>query len=152
MAVERFPVEEGHVAAFARALGDENPRWFGPAFTAPPTFVIASAQWDPDFALRPRAAEPWLGSGRGDTGLKAGQPSPSGTQLHAEQHFEYRRPLRASDVLSATVHAGRTWEKEGRRSGRLSFAERVIEYRDQNGDLVVVARSVGVRMGEPVED
>ena len=65
--------------------------------------------------------------------------------VHAEQHFEYHRPLGVGDVLSVTTRPGATWEKEGRRAGRLTFAETITEYRNQDGDLVVTARSVGVR-------
>jgi acyl-CoA thioesterase FadM len=72
--------------------------------------------------------------------------------LHAEQHFEYHRPVRAGDVLHATVKPGKTWEREGRRSGKLTFSELVTEYHDQAGNLVVTARSVGVRTERPVDN
>jgi hypothetical protein len=155
MAVERFPVEEGHVASFARAIGDPNDAFYGPDAVAPPTFVQASAQWDADYPLRPKVGGEWWGSGR-DAG---GRPSygggqsgggAGGTGLHAEQHYEYARPVRVGDVLTATVKPGKTWEKEGRRAGKLVFSETVIEYHDQNGELVVTARGVGVRTEKPV--
>ena len=59
--------------------------------------------------------------------------------------------MKAGDVLTATTFPGKTWEKEGRRSGKLVFSESVTEYRDQNGDLVITARGVGVRTERPVE-
>ena len=65
--------------------------------------------------------------------------------LHAEQHFEYHRHVQPGDVLRAETRPGKTWEKEGRRAGKLVFSETITEYRDQNGELVVTARSVGVR-------
>ena len=46
---------------------------------------------------------------------------------------------------------GKTWEREGRRSGKLVFSESVTEYRDQKGELVITARSVGVRTERPVD-
>ena len=67
--VERFPVESGHVLMFARAIGDPNPVYSDPehaagtevgGIIAPPTFVQASAQFDPDYGLRPRIGRPWL--------------------------------------------------------------------------------------------
>ena len=45
----------------------------------------------------------------------------------------------------------RTWEKEGRRGGRLQFSETTIEYRTLSGELVVTARGVGVRTEKVVE-
>jgi hypothetical protein len=54
-------------------------------------------------------------------------------------------------VLTSKTFPGKTWEKEGRRSGKLVFSESVTEYRNQDGDLVVTARGVGVRTERPVE-
>ncbi|MYF30690.1 MAG: MaoC family dehydratase, partial [Gammaproteobacteria bacterium] len=55
------------------------------------------------------------------------------------------------DVLSSSTKPGNTWEKQGRRSGKLVFSESVTEYRDQNGELVVTAIGVGVRTERPVD-
>jgi hypothetical protein len=152
LVAERFPVEAGHVMAFARAVGDPNPAYYGDNAIAPPTFVQASVQWDPDYPLRPKPNVPWWGSGREPGGAPpAATGGGGGTGLHAEQHYDYHRPLRVGDVLTATTRPGNTWEKEGRRAGKLLFAETVTEYRDQNGELVVTARSVGVRTERPVE-
>src|SRR5690606_28988464 len=110
----------------------------------PPTFVQASAQFDPDYGLRPKIGQPWFGSGKNPTGVQrtGGGGGGGGGGLHAEQHYEYHRPLRAGDVLTATTTPGKTWEKQGRRGGTLLFSESVTEYRNQNGELVVTARSV----------
>jgi hypothetical protein len=161
MPVERFPIEEGSILLFARAIRDPNPIYSDPdyaattevgAILAPPTYVEASAQFDPDYPLRPKLDEPWFGSGRTPTGRvsSGGGGGGSGTGLHAEQHYEYHRPLVAGDVLSATTRRGDRWEKEGR-SGRLVFTETITEYRDTAGELVVTARSVGVMTERPVQ-
>ena len=103
MAARRFPVEAGHVLMFARSLGAADPEGGLPAAgdPAPPTFTIASAQFDPDYPLRPRPGVPWHGSG-GDAGLvKEGAGG-----LHAEQHFTYHRPVRVGDVLIRRHPAG----------------------------------------------
>jgi hypothetical protein len=153
LAIERFPIEAGHIMLFARAIGDANPAYYG-ALTgagdvpAPPTFVTASAQFDPDYPLRPKIGERWFGSGREASGRP--QPAASsggggGTGLHAEQHYTYHRPLRAGDVLSATTRPGERWEKQGRRGGTLVFNEIITEYRDAAGELVVTAKTVGVK-------
>ena len=164
MAAKRFPVEAGHILMFARAVGDDNPvyrdedaarKTEAGGIIAPPTFVQSSAQFDPDYFLRPKIGKPWFGSGKNPTGIVRGEGGSAGGGggggLHAEQHFEYHRPLRAGDVLTATVKPGKTWEKEGRRSGKLVFSESVTEYRDQNGELVITARGVGVRTERPVD-
>ncbi len=53
------------------------------------------------------------------------------------------------DVLKATNKPGETWEKEGRRGGKLTFSESITEYHDENGELVITATSVGVRTERP---
>jgi acyl dehydratase len=195
MAVERFPIEAGHVLMFARSIGDPNPIYSDAGHAAasevggiiaPPTFVQASAQFDPDYGLRPKIGRPWFGSGKTPSGLqrprgeepaaaeggaseggsestradsgsgggggrRGGGGGGGGTGLHAEQHYEYHRPLRVGDVLTATSTPGRHWEKQGRRAGTLVFGETITEYRDQNGELVITARSVGVRTERAVQ-
>jgi len=165
MAAKKFPIEAGHILMFARSIGDENvvytdeeaaKKTEAGGVIAPPTFVQASAQFDPSYGLRPKIGQPWFGSGKNPTGRVPGAGGGgggggNGGGLHAEQHYEYHRPLRAGDVLTSETKPGKTWEKEGRRSGKLVFSESVTEYRDQNGELVVTARGVGVRTERPVE-
>jgi hypothetical protein len=163
MAVERFPIEAGHIMMFARAVGDTNQIYYDEEYAktsepghmiAPPTFVQASSQFDPDAGLRPKIGQPWFGSGREATGVKregGGGGGGGGTGLHAEQHFEYHRQIGPGDVLHAVTKPGKTWEREGRRAGKLTFSESITEYYDQNDELVITARSVGVRTERVVE-
>lgn len=160
MAAKKFPVEAGHIMLFARAIGDANNIYYDADYAkgtepgsviAPPTFVQASAQFDPEYRLRPKIGEPWFGSGKEPTGVPRESSGGGGGGLHAEQHYEYHRHPRAGEVLTATVKPGKTWEKEGRRSGKLTFTETITEYRDQHGELVVTARGVGVRTERPVD-
>jgi len=163
MTVDRFPVESAHIAMFARSINDPNPVYYDPEYAAstevggipaPPTFVQASAQFDPDYFLRPKFDQPWFGSGREATGIvrdPAKSGGGGGGGLHAEQHYEYHRPLLAGDVLTATTRDGEKWEKQGRRGGTLQFSETITEYRNAAGELVVTARGVGVRTGQVVE-
>lgn len=160
MAVEKFPIEAGHIMMFARSVGDSNKIYYDQDYAAgsepgviiaPPTFVQASAQFDPDYFLRPKIGQEWFGSAKGPTGITQRESSGGGGGggLHAEQHYEYHRQLKAGDVLTATSKPGKTWEKEGRRGGKLTFSESVTEYRDESGELVVTATSVGVRTERP---
>ena len=158
MAVEKFPIEAGHIMLFARSVGDDNQIYYDEEYAkstepgsiiAPPTFVQASAQYDPDYPLRPKIGEVWFGSGKNPTGITKTDDGDKGGGLHAEQHYEYHRNLKPGDVLTATSKPGKTWEKQGRRAGKLIFSEGITEYRDQNGELVVTARNVGVRTERP---
>lgn len=160
MAAEKFPIEAGHIMMFARAVGDDNPIYYDEDYAkgtepgsviAPPTFVQASAQFDPEYRLRPKIGQPWFGSGKEPTGVQQSSGGGGGGGLHAEQHYEYHRHIKPGDVLKATVKPGETWEREGRRSGKLIFTETITEYRDQSGDLVITARGVGVRTERPVD-
>ena len=170
MAVERFPIEASHILMFARSVGDENPIYADAQYAAstepgaviaPPTFMQASAQFDPDYFLRPKPGKAWFGSGKEATSREAkipGEPagaddksSGGGGILHAEQHFEYHRHPQTGDVLSATVRAGKHWEKEGKRSGKLHFSETITEYRNQAGELLVTVTAVGVTTERAVD-
>ena len=140
---------------------------------APPTFAQASAQFQENYSLRPKIGKPWFGSGATPSGTlmppgqaaepadepksgakEGGQKKTSGAAaggLHAEQHFTYHRQLQPGDVLTASAKPGKTWEKQGKRAGKLVFSETITEYRDQHGELVVTARGVGVRTERVIE-
>lgn len=152
-----FPVEAGHIMLFARAVGDTNPVYHDAeaakktevgGIIAPPTFAQASAQFDPEYPLRWRPGQPWFGSGKTPSGVERAKSTGG---LHAEQHFEYHRPLRPGDVLTVETKPGNTWERESKRAGKLTFRETIKEYRDQKGELVVTTRSVGVTTERPVD-
>ena len=154
----KMPVEETHIMMFARSIGDDNPVYQNAEAAAatevghviaPPTFPRAVAQFDPDYHLRLKTGVKWFGSGKNPTGLT--EPAKSTGGLHAEQHFEYHRAMKAGDVLTVTQREGEKWEKESKRAGKLMFTETIQEYRDQNGELVVTSRSIGVKTERPVE-
>ncbi len=164
MAADKFPIEASHIMMFARSVADDNQIYHDEDYAkttepgkiiAPPTFAQASAQFDPNYFLRPKIGEPWFGSGKEATGVQrdgsGGGGGGSGGGLHAEQHFEYHRHISPGDVLTAETKPGKTWEKQGKRSGKLVFSESITEYRDQNGELVITARGVGVRTERPVD-
>lgn len=160
MAERTFPVEGSHIMMFARSVNDGNPIYSDSEYAkstepgkiiAPPTFAQSVAQFDPDYPLRPKVDEPWFGSGKEPTGVKKAPGAGGGGGLHAEQEFTYHRHLSPGDVLTVTSHPGKSWEKQGRKGGLLKFSESITEYRDQNGELVVTARGVGVQTEKVVE-
>jgi hypothetical protein len=138
-----LPVDPGLVAVFAASVGDLDEEYWsqigaplGRTLLVPLTYTRAVAQhFDRDGELRA-----WPG----------GEPTPEGGgsgRLHAEQHFEYFRPLRTGETLTATTYGESTWSKQGR-SGGLDFAETITDFRGTEGDLVVRTRRVSVRQQE----
>ena len=112
----KFPVEATHIMMFRRSIGDYSvPDTGMEDAAAPPTFPQSVAQFDPDYFLRLKPGVDWFGSGKNPSGVE-GKPASSGG-LHAEQHFEFERPVRPGDVLYATQLGGKI--------GRASCRERV---------------------------
>ena len=80
MAADKFPVEASHIMMFARSVGDDNQIYYDEEYAkgtepgsiiAPPTFAQASAQFDPNYFLRPKVGgDGWFGSGKEPTGVK----------------------------------------------------------------------------------
>jgi len=165
MAIDKFLIEASHIMMFARSVGDSNPIYHDEEYAKstelggiipPPTFAQSSAQFDPEYFLRPKVGgDGWFGSGKEATGSKPSSVSGGGggaaMGLHAEQHFEYHLPVKAGDTLSVTTKPGKAWEKESKRAGKLKFSESVTEYRNQNGDLVITATGVGVQTERAVD-
>ena len=159
---------------FARAIGDPNPVYSDPERAAgtrsgphrPADVRAGQRPVRPRLrAPAPHRASPGSGRARPPPGLQRRRPPSRGGEgggeraarggggsgLHAEQHYKYHRPLRVGDVLTATTTPGERWEKQGRRAGTLVFSESITEYRDQDGELVVTARSVAVRTERAVQ-
>jgi hypothetical protein len=141
----QLPIEAVQIMLFARAIGDGNPAYVdvarGQELVAPPTFTETLQHFLPDYEFRPHPGRPWIGSGATPTGIAS--PLAGETTLHAEQHFEYHVPISPGDSLAATTRPGRTWQKTGR-SGTMHFFEWITEFHNQNGELAVVSRLVGV--------
>jgi acyl dehydratase len=153
-----FHVDRTGILLFASALGETNPIYWDEdaakgtnlgGVIAPPTFAISSAHWNPDYALKgirrippskPRPA-PTAGGGGGGGG---GGGMNLARVLHGEQRFEYHKPVRPGMKLTVTTKPGKAWSKEGKKGGTMNFSETITEYRDEKGELVVVATSVGI--------
>lgn len=164
MAEYRFPVDRTAIMLFASAIGETNPVYWDEqaaratplgAVIAPPTFTAAAAQWDPDYGLRgvrriptPTPAPPKPARAPGEGG---GGGASLTRVLHAEERYEYFKPLHPGTALTVSSFRGKTWEKEGRRGGTLRFSESIREFRDESGELVVRATTVGVVTGKAVD-
>lgn len=157
----RFPVEAGAIAAFARAIGDQDPRWYdedSPAarqhggICAPPTFSASVAHYDPDWPYRPNPDIEWHGSGATDGSPAPASRNSDGTSLHAEQHYDFVRPLRAGDILQVRRELGKSWQKESTRAGLMTFEEEITRFDDADGTPVLVSTRVIVVTSRPVRN
>ena len=168
-----FPVDLTAIMLFASAIGETNPIYYDEeaasktplgGVIAPPSFASASAHWDPNYFLRgvrripapkpkPAPKAPAGGPAAGG-GASAGGGGAGGNLtrvLHGEQRFVYHQPMRPGMRLRVTTRPGKSWEKEGKRGGTMRFSETITEYRDERGELVTTAISVGIVTGKAVE-
>lgn len=135
------PVDPALLYVFARSVGDDDPTYRAQLFSppgepvaSPLTYTRAVAEhFDDDGELR-----------RGPDGTQIPQGG-SGDRFHAEQHFEYVRPLRSGERLIATTRPGAVTRKQGR-AGILEFTETHTDFLDSAGDVVVRTRKVGVQV------
>lgn len=124
-------VVAAEVIAFAKAVGDLNPLYvdeaaakksrFG-AIVAPPTYPIRMA------------------AGAGDPELFLSLDLNYASLLHAEQEFEWHRPILAGEKITITGRVGDMWEKQGK-SGTLDFVVMEQIGRDAKGETVFVAKT-----------
>ena len=120
-------VEKGSIRRFAEAIGDYNPIYYDeeyarasgyPTVVAPPTFP---ASFSSAADLREL-----LG-----VGIKS--------LLHAEQSFEYERPIFAGDRIFVATRVADVLERTGP-AGKMDVAVIEDEGRDEEGNLVFRAR------------
>lgn len=127
---QEWVVERGKIAEFAAACLNGSDAYSAPDAVAPPTFPQSMALWR---ARSPRRAQ------RGREGLDMRRV------LHGEQEFEYVRPLRAGDVLTATTHVKDRYEKEGKRGGTMLFIVSETTFRDEKGEIVAYSRGTTIQ-------
>ena len=119
------------IAAFARAIGDENPLYVDPesAKRSPFGKVVAP----PTFPIR-------IGAAAGDPEMFLALDLNYASLLHAEQEFEWFRPLLAGEKLTLTGRVGDMYEKPGK-SGILDFVVMEQIAKDERGETVYIART-----------
>jgi acyl dehydratase len=122
---------------FAHGYGDDNPLWCDEAYArstryggvvAPPTFLYSV------FA-------PGIGPGFG--GLQG---------FHAGGRWEFHRPLRIGEKVTASAKLTDVQDKQGRRSGRLIIQLGEAVYRDADGGVVGTNTSRLFRLPRPGSD
>ncbi|WP_436900704.1 FAS1-like dehydratase domain-containing protein [Halovenus halobia] len=142
--VEDFEIEAGKVEEFARSVKDDDPvyrdeavaeeRGFD-AIPAPLTFERVS------MFPRYRTVEKY--------GIDLGFQEEY--TIHGEQAYEYERPLLVGDVLTGETTLAEIYERDGKRGGTMTFAVLETEYTDEDGDLVLTARSTAIETAGAIQ-
>lgn len=133
------PIEWSKVREFARAIRDPNPIWFEPELAkkecggipVPPTFLQAASFWMDSDSMPP-------------------MPFDLRRILHGEQEFELFKPILVGDVLTGTSRVSDLYEREGGRGGKMTFMVTEIEYKNQKGEKVAIARATLIETGQAV--
>jgi len=134
-------IERGKIREFARAIKDDDPLYFdeeharreAAGIMPPVTFLQTMAHWD-DGRGRPKA------------------PLDLKRVLHGEQEYEFLKPIRAGDVLTAVSRVADIYEKQGKRGGTMTFVAIETEYKNDRGELVARAKQVTIETGRVVKD
>lgn len=139
-----LPVERGKIHEFAEAILDDHPHYHDedaaraaglPGVVAPPTFAMAVA----------------LYAGAADTPAELSDFDMR-YALHGAQEFVFERPLVEGDLLVGEAGEMRTYEKSGRRGGRMKFVEFETVYRDRSGAVVLRSRATAIQTEGVVEE
>jgi len=137
-----FHVERGKIREFADAIGDPNPIYRDPDYSAEMGFagILAPPTMLRTFLYEPKAAS---------EALKVKDWS---YIVHGEQEFEYFAPIVAGDVLTAQERIAGITEKESRRAGKLQIAVIETTFHNQRGEKVQVARRTLVETGKRIAE
>ena len=133
-------IELGKLREFARAIKDDNPVYFDDetakreagGVMPPLTFTMTQAFW-----------------GDGQSGPKLDLDLRR--VLHGGQEFEYLKPVYAGDRLTATGRIADVYKKPGKRGGEMTFVLLETEYKNQTGEVVLLARSTVIETAKAVE-
>jgi acyl dehydratase len=120
-----YEVTPESIAEFADAIGDPNPAYRGKGAIAPPTYLTKL-----NFIYGPSVL------GDPELGLNYA------LVVHGEQEYEFRRPVRAGDVLVAKPRISKIFAK-----GRNEFMVTEAAIETEEGEKVAVARSTIVSRG-----
>jgi acyl dehydratase len=120
-------VEKGAIRRFAEALGDYNPVYYDEEYARASGYptVVAPPSFPASFSSAADLRE-LLG-----VGIKS--------LLHAEQSFEYERPIFAGDRIYVATRVADVLERTGP-AGKMDVAIIEDEGRDEEGNLVFRAR------------
>lgn len=140
-----IPVERGKIHEFANAILDDHPHYHDEdaaraqglrSVVAPATFLMTAALFGSiDDELHPELRK-----------------FDMRFALHGGQEFQFERPLVAGDVLTSELGEVKSYEKEGKRGGKMKFVEIETLYRDVAGEIVARSRTIAIQTAGVVKE
>ncbi len=134
-AAVRFPLDRSKLAELARAFHDDDSAWYDQdaasaagfdGVPVPPTVGVLADHWRKDGALAFATI----------AGLNIERV------LHGEVTWEYLRPLRMGDELTATSTISDLTTRDGKRGGAMTLATVETDFVNQRGELAMRRRDV----------
>lgn len=128
-------IEAGKVREFALAVRSSDPEHLGAAPVSPVTYLSTSVWWQSE------ESSAWHGLDRDLSRI-----------LHGEQEFVFHgEPPAAGTVLEGESRIARTYTKEGKRGGAMTFTDVVTAFTDAStGKLVAEVTSTTIETGQAV--
>jgi hypothetical protein len=135
-----FPIEVSKLRELARAFKEDDPVWFdqGAALAA----GFASVPLPPTATV---LADHWRENGATFHSQAAGLDQPR--VLHGEVSWEFERPLRVGDELTATSALVGDETRTGKRGGEMRLVTVETTYVDGHGDVVARRRDLLIETG-----
>jgi len=139
-----YEVEKGAITRFAEAVGDPNPIYWDEEYAKKSKYgsIIAPPGFFGWPVRRPRSAdapETIAGMRGGPNLAAAGYPR----VLDGGTEYDFIKPIRAGDILTAASIIKDIVEREGR-TGKMAFLIRETTYTNQDGEVVARARGTSI--------
>jgi len=125
-----YEIEKGLIQRFAQAIDDPNPLWQDEQYArqsryggiiAPPSFIVAI--------------------GGEQFGQKLTELFRSGL-LHGSTELESYQPVRPGDKIAVTAKIANIREREGSKSGKMTFVTFDLTYKNQKDELVARCQQI----------
>lgn len=131
-----FEIEKEPIRRWAEAIGDTNPLYHDEEYAKNSRYggIIAPPGMVGNYSFPVKAG----GAGRR-------VQSPFWRVLNGGNEFEFFKPVRAGDTLTATSKLVELYERQGRPEiGRMLFQVSETTYKNQDGEVVVKTRNTGI--------
>lgn len=136
-----FVIEEEPIRRWAEAIGNSNPLYHDTEYAKKSRYrgMITPPGFVGNYSFPVKTG-----------GLSPRVKSPFWRVFNGGNEFEFLKPVRAGDVLTATSKLAELFERQGRPEiGRMLFQVTETTYKNQKGEVVVKTRGTGISYEGP---